>query len=164
MFHLYFPRQEMPAAAGVGAHSQEAQNGIEAATAPPIVRQGKRRVLIVDDDPAIRLLCERILEQTHEVTSVPSGRAALETLSQASFDLLLTDIRMPNMDGVTLLNEVVRLQRPVKLLAMTGSPASDMEERLSSVPLSGNIIRKPFTAPTLLAVVSRCFTQEPSQS
>ena len=61
------------------------------------------RILIAEDDPAVREFVERALGgRGHEVTAVEDGLAALEALAVDAFDLLLTDIRMPGLDGVTL--------------------------------------------------------------
>ena len=121
--------------------------------------RSRRRILIVDDDPAIRRLCERILATAYEVTTVPSARAALDELTRTRYHLLLTDLRMPNMDGVTLLKEVAKLPGAPSVLAMTGSVTREMEQRLQTVLLSGPVIHKPFTASMLLEEVGRCLAQ-----
>jgi PAS domain S-box-containing protein len=124
----------------------------------PTVQKAKKRVLVVDDDLPIRYLCERIFKESYQVTAVSSGRAALEALGREPYDILLTDLRMPNMDGAALLEEATKLQPALKLLAMTGSLSSELELRLRSVSLSAEVIRKPFAAPTLLEIVNRCLS------
>ncbi|MBI4342156.1 MAG: response regulator [Candidatus Omnitrophica bacterium] len=120
-------------------------------------KNGKPRVLIVDDDAPIRTLCERILRETYDVTAVPSARRALELLQREPYDLLLTDLMMPEMDGFELLERVSRMSPSLKVLAMTGSLTGETEKRLDAVAvLSGGVIRKPFTAPTLLDRVQQC--------
>ena len=119
----------------------------------------KQRMLVVDDNPPIRLLCERILQERYQVTAVSSGREALEAIGKEAYDLLLTDLRMPNMDGVELLNEVSKLDAIPKMMAMTGSITDDMQQRLAAVPLSAPILRKPFGAPALLELISQCLSQ-----
>lgn len=123
---------------------------------------GKLRVLIVDDDPPIRVLCERILNVRYEVTAVPTGQKALELLQREPYDLLLTDLMMPEMDGFELMDHVSRLSPSLKVLAMTGSLTSETEKRLDNMTvLSGGVIRKPFSAPVLLDRVCRCLTSQP---
>jgi PAS domain S-box-containing protein len=165
-FHLFFPyRQLEPAelAALQAAGDTPPPAAEPAAAVPPAAagtgRTAKPRILVVDDDPAIRRLCERILAPTCEVLVLPSGRAALDELGRTRYHLLLTDLRMPNMDGVTLLKEVAKLAHAPHVLAMTGSVTREMEQRLQTVPLSGPVIHKPFTAPTLLDEVGRCLGQ-----
>ena len=148
-FHLYFSRDltsvpvALPAAAadGDGAGTRREQGA------------NRQRVLVVDDEPPILHLCRRILETAYDVTTVTSGREALAELSRAPFDLLLTDIIMPEMDGFELLRQLGARPRPaLSILAMTGSLTLESEHRLVSVPL----IRKPFSAPALLDAVTRC--------
>ena len=156
-FHLYFPRELVP------GEMVEPPIGL-APAAPSMARpvhagngaHGKRRVLVVDDDSPIRVLCERILQDRYDVTSVSSARVALDMLRQEPYDLLLTDLIMPEMDGFELLEATVKLRPLPKLLVMTGSLTRDTESRLHGIPLGAAVIRKPFTAPTLLEIVTRC--------
>ncbi len=168
-FHLFFPYRELQSeeltslqpAGKAGAASAE-PDGLPAGPVAGAPGRGiKRRILIVDDDPAIRRLCERILATAYEVMIVPSARAALDALGRARYHLLLTDLRMPNMDGVTLLKEVAKLADVPSVLAMTGSVTREMEQQLRTVLLSGPVIHKPFTAPTLLEEVGRCLAHVP---
>jgi CheY-like chemotaxis protein len=165
-FHLFFPHRELeagelsvlqpPVMPRARAHAES--------PAPPAGNGGgsqKPRVLVVDDDPAIRRLCDRILATEYSVLTVPSARAALDELKRTRYHLLLSDLRMPNMDGVTLLKEVMKLPGAPSIMAMTGSVTQDMEQRLQTVPLNGPVIHKPFSAPTLLNSVSRCLAQSP---
>ena len=165
-FHLFFPYRELPleelaVLQPAGVASAE-PNGLPAGPIAGSPGRGvKRRILVVDDDPAIRRLCERILLTDYEVMIVPSARAALDELGHTRYHLLLTDLRMPNMDGVTLLKEVAKLAGAPSVLAMTGSVTREMEQQLQAVLLSGPVIHKPFTAPTLLEEVGRCLAHAP---
>ena len=169
-FHLYFPSQDVQPDTPISA--PDAPQASRAAEDPAVderrgLREGngranghhKPRVLVVDDNPPIRVLCERILQEVCEVTVVSSGREALEALGKESYDLLLTDLRMPNMDGVDLLKEVSKLNAVPRMMAMTGSITDEMQRRLKAVSLSTDILRKPFGAPALLALVNRCLSQ-----
>jgi CheY-like chemotaxis protein len=147
-FHLYFPRESSVAEAA------EAPAPGDKSTAA--ASDARRRVLVVDDHEPIRILCERILSEHYEVTVVPSADRALEELAHTPYDLMLTDLRMPNMDGVALLQMVASRHPAVKRMAMTGSLTSDLEQGMLSVSLHTGLIRKPFTAPMLLEQVDRC--------
>ena len=167
-FHLFFPYRELrseesgaPQPAKAAPAAVEANGAAAGRAAERPAQRGQWRILVVDDDPAVRRLCERILASAYEVLTVPSARAALEELKRARYHLLLTDLRMPNMDGVTLLKEVGKLRSAPLLLAMTGSVTREIEQRLHTVPLNGPVIHKPFTAPALLEEVGRCLAQVP---
>jgi PAS domain S-box-containing protein len=149
-FHLYFPREEAAVEAATPA-----ADGKPAAAAPG----ARRRVLVVDDHEPIRTLCARILNERYEVTAVSSADSALQELARNPYDLMLTDLRMPNMDGIALLQAVSSRHPAVKRMAMTGSLTNDLEQRLLSVSLDTGLIRKPFTAPALLEQVGRCLTE-----
>lgn len=146
-FHLYFPEHARAADVPAGngheqSRSQEAgRAGRPAADAPRALRG---RVLIVDDDRAVRLLCQRVLETAYAATSVSSGPSALELLAQESFDVLLTDLKMPGMDGFALLEEALKRQPGLRVIAMTGSLTTDMDQRLRACGVSCPLLRKPF--------------------
>ncbi len=68
------------------------------------------RILIVDDEVKLgKVLGETLTSQGHVVERCALGRAAVERIQQASFDLVITDLRMPDLDGVSVLREVRRL-------------------------------------------------------
>src|SRR6266487_2109363 len=73
------------------------------------LRSGPARLLVVDDNKVNRLLLGRSLElQGHSVAAAENGRVALEMLRRESFDILLLDIEMPEMDGFQVLEQLVR--------------------------------------------------------
>ncbi len=149
-FHVYLPMQT----GTVDAIAQPTK-----ATARATARQTstRRRVLVVDDEASIRTLCQRILAESYDVTTASSGGSALELLAQDAYDALLTDIRMPNMDGLTLLDHAAKRRPDMKLLAMTGSLTLDIEHRLNAVKLDRELIRKPFTPVMLQDALRHCF-------
>lgn len=85
----------------------------------------KLRVLVVDDNKVIRELVTRQLAKlgAHSTTAV-DGRHALELLDQETFDLVLMDVQMPEMDGITATNEIRKREEPVGkhtlVIALTG--------------------------------------------
>ncbi|MBI4343417.1 MAG: response regulator [Candidatus Omnitrophica bacterium] len=146
-FHLFFPRQLEATAAP--------ERPAPAAAPPARDGQGKRRVLIVDDDASIRLLCARILQEAYEVQVVPSADRALDILKRVPYDLLLTDLRMPEMDGFALIEEAVKAQPALNILAMTGSITPDVEQRMLAVPRCAAVLHKPFSAQALQQAVGK---------
>jgi EAL domain-containing protein (putative c-di-GMP-specific phosphodiesterase class I) len=82
------------------------------------------RVLLVDDEPAIARSLARILSAAgHVVSTARSGKDAVTLLASSTFDVVLSDIRMPGMDGLTLLREIRAKDLDVPVAFMTGSPA-----------------------------------------
>lgn len=105
------------------------------------------RILLADDDFALRDFIRRALEADgHDVVAVHDGGDALERLTSPldSFDLLLTDIRMPVLDGVALARHLARVEPVLPVLLMTGyaehrTPPAGLEGRVRGV------VVKPFT-------------------
>jgi CheY-like chemotaxis protein len=105
------------------------------------------RILIADDDAVIGTQVARALgEDGHETTLAADGAAALDRLAQAAgkFDLLLTDIKMPVMDGIALALAAARDYPEIVILLMTGY--ADQRERASGLDaLVHDVLAKPFT-------------------
>jgi two-component system, cell cycle response regulator CpdR len=105
------------------------------------------RILIAEDDVAVRALVTRALTQDgHQVVATVDGSEALEAFSRAKgqFDLLLTDIKMPVLDGIALALAVARDDPDLPILLMTGY--ADQRERASGLDaLIHDVIAKPFT-------------------
>lgn len=79
------------------------------------------QILVVDDEPGITKLCERLLVRAgYSVSSFTQPRAALEYLKREKVDLLLVDIRMPDISGFDLINSVQKYQPDMAVLVMTG--------------------------------------------
>ena len=84
----------------------------------------RTRVLLVDDEPAIARSLSRLLGAAgHDVTSAHGGEEAVALLANASIDVIVSDIRMPGMDGLTLLRAIRARDLDVPVAFMTGSPA-----------------------------------------
>ncbi|HVF43676.1 MAG TPA: response regulator [Pyrinomonadaceae bacterium] len=86
-------------------------------------RRGQRakRVLVVDDEESVRITTAAILEQEgYEVSTAESGREALAAAARAHFDLVLTDLRMDDMDGMALLHELQARHPNVVTVVLTG--------------------------------------------
>lgn len=101
------------------------------------------KVLVVDDDDAVRSVTSEMLRRSdREVTSVSSGQEALDTLKQASFDLILLDVGMPGMSGVEAY-QFIRVDLPdQKILFMTGYAEEDITDLANPNTF---ILPKPFT-------------------
>ena len=114
------------------------------------------RILIADDEEAIRSLIARALRQDgHEVMTANDGAQALDVLvrEKGAFELLLTDIRMPVMDGIALAHAAAHLHPDVTILLMTGY--ADQRERAHGLDaLIHDVITKPFSLGTVRKAVN----------
>jgi CheY-like chemotaxis protein len=112
------------------------------------------RILVAEDDDAIRALVARALSQDgHEVVATVDGGEAIDRLCrQPPFDLLLTDIKMPVMDGIALALAAAREQPELMILLMTGF--ADQRERAHGLDaLVHDVLAKPFTLSDLRSSV-----------
>ena len=115
----------------------------------------RKRILIVDDEPAICQLCERVLtEEGFEVNMASDGRAAWSMINKREYDLYLFDIKMPLMDGKELYKSLQKThpKSAGSVLFITGSAiGKDTENFLKS---SGRqVLLKPFTTEELKATI-----------
>lgn len=104
------------------------------------------RILVAEDEQTVRELVTRALVQDgHDVEAVPDGAAALEKLAAAEpFELLLSDIRMPVMDGIALAMSAARDYPQVAIVLMTGY-AGERDRALGIDELVQDIVLKPFS-------------------
>jgi DNA-binding NtrC family response regulator len=114
------------------------------------------RILLAEDDDALRALCARALRMDgHEISTACDGAEALDVIARddASFDLLLTDIRMPIMDGIALALATARDYPALTILLMTGY--ADQRERAHGLDaIIHDVIAKPFSVTTLRGAVT----------
>ena len=113
------------------------------------------RILVAEDETTVREFVSRALGLAgHQVTAVPDGGAALEALAEASFDLLLTDIVMPVMDGIALALRVTRDYPSLPVLLMSGYPKERQRAHNIDV-LVHDVLAKPFTLDELQKAVAK---------
>jgi two-component system response regulator (stage 0 sporulation protein F) len=111
-------------------------------------------ILVVDDNEPVRTLLRTVLEQAgHKVTEAPNGRLGLEAYRERPADVVITDLRMPEMNGLELILELTRSFHNVKVIAM--SETQDAEPALSAAKLLGahHTLQKPFSMDELLRIV-----------
>ena len=102
-------------------------------------------VLVVDDEASVREFVERALNYAgYAVTAVDSGHAALQELGRKDYDLILTDIVMPDLDGIALALKVAKQYPKTKVMIMTGY--ANQRERAHNLDfLAHDVVAKPFT-------------------
>lgn len=113
------------------------------------------RILLADDDKALRELVTRALQgEGHSVVAVDDGLEALQRLSGEAFDLLVSDLDMPGMDGMALTARVSASLPQIKVLLISG--LDDELQRAAGFP-AGRVatLAKPFTLDQVKAAVRR---------
>ncbi|UCE25492.1 MAG: response regulator [Candidatus Zixiibacteriota bacterium] len=110
-------------------------------------------ILVVDDELLIRdLLYDFFTDQGWDISIAESGEKALEILRSKKIDLVLTDLKMPNMDGLMLTSEVRESYPDIPVVIMTGYPSVDSAVSALRQKVSDYII-KPFNINELYKVV-----------
>ena len=101
-----------------GRSSPSATHGVP----PP---QAKGRVLVVDDELVVARMYARMLSGAHEITVATDGLSAADLVASRDFDVVLSDVMMPGMDGLDLLRIVRRRDPCVSVLIVTGAPSAE---------------------------------------
>lgn len=116
----------------------------------------RTRILFVDDEPGVRELFPVMVSTVDgqwETRCVDSGRRALEALERETFDLVVSDMRMPGMTGAELLNEVLRRYPATGRMIVTGF--AEESDVLRCVGSTHQFLSKPFDLPVLRAALNR---------
>lgn len=115
------------------------------------------RILLAEDDESMRRFLASALERAgHEVTSCADGEEGLEALHDQphEFDLLLTDIVMPGVDGIELARKAAETDAALKIMFITGFAAVALNPG-SQAPKDAKVLSKPFHLRDLVAEVDR---------
>ncbi len=114
------------------------------------------RILLAEDDDAMRQYLARALERSgYEVIAVDRGTEALPLLETERFDLLLTDIVMPEMDGIELAQHAAKIVPDMRVMFITGFAAVTLKAG-KAVP-QAKVLSKPFHLRDLVLEVDRMF-------
>jgi CheY-like chemotaxis protein len=122
---------------------------------------GRARILVIDDERAVRdLISDALTIEGHEVLTAENGKEGLDFIGQYRFDLVFCDLRMPEMDGQALYEEVQRdhpqvLKRIVFVTAQANSSDYGPFLRETGIP----VIEKPFTLSQLRQAVTKMVGQ-----
>ena len=119
----------------------------------------KYRILVVDDEEDIRNVSCLLLEKAGcDAVSFDGAQAALDAMEKESFDLVLTDMLMPDMDGVELITEVRRRDPEQVIVAMSGGGHAPKESYLQIAKLYGvqAVLPKPFNREILINALVGC--------
>ena len=114
------------------------------------------RILMVDDDPDICFVLKKLLERHgHEVLAALNGREALERLASAPCDVVITDMIMPEMDGVELIMKMREDYPLMKVIAISGGGRISAEEylKMAKTLKVSRTFQKPIKSADLIAAV-----------
>jgi DNA-binding response OmpR family regulator len=116
-------------------------------------------ILVADDDQQYAELLAKILEkQQHKVVVAYDGAEALKLFASQKFDLIITDILMPHVDGIELIMQLIEKDSVVPIIAMSGGHSSRHSSfNLQSANILGvqTILQKPFSIQQLLDAVNK---------
>ncbi len=105
----------------------------------------KRKILLAEDDGLVRLVTGRVLEEfADEVVEVATGDAALAALCRGTFDLLVTDLRMPGVNGLDVLQASKECNENCPVVLISGYADDAIARRVDE--LGGTLLHKPFGA------------------
>jgi excisionase family DNA binding protein len=123
-----------------------------AKTAPVNARP---RVLVVDDEASIRdLLAKTLALAEYDVDVAPDGRSALERMRMYPYDLLIADLKMPGMDGLTVIREAKRYKADLPVIIITGFSTESSAIEAVNIGVAG-YLTKPFRVPQVLAAAAK---------
>ncbi|MGE3539222.1 MAG: response regulator [Candidatus Tectimicrobiota bacterium] len=116
------------------------------------------RILLIDDEPYVRDVLRRFLEHAgYEVVEAPNGREALQQYDSIPIDLIITDLLMPEQDGLEIIQALRRQTPCVKIIAISGGGQTGL---LDLLPIAEKLgaqctLRKPLRRHELLAAVQQ---------
>ena len=111
------------------------------------------KILIVDDEPGIQAMIKALLTMAgHESVTAEDGLKALELITNNTFDLIITDLRMPRMDGLSLIRKVAALGTSIPVILVTGYTSPETASEAIKLGVCG-YLAKPFKIDELLSTV-----------
>jgi len=115
-----------------------------------------QKILIIDDEPYILMMLKKMLEKAgYDVDLASNGREGMELFQKEPAGLVITDIIMPEKEGLETIREMKRLSPDLKIIAMSGGGKISAENYLETASIFGatRIIEKPFTQNEMVSAV-----------
>jgi excisionase family DNA binding protein len=138
--------------------SQRLRGGARAAAPAPVrpaAGAARPRVLVVDDEASIRdLLAKTLALAEYDVDVAADGRSALERMRMYPYDLLIADLKMPGMDGLTVIREAKRYKADLPVIIITGFSTESSAIEAVNLGVAG-YLTKPFRVPQVLAAAAK---------
>ena len=121
------------------------------------------RILIIDDEPNILLMLKKMLERSGYIVDMAiNGKEGLELFTKFPADLIITDIVMPEKEGLETIREIKKDHPHVKIIAISGGGRIDSTEYLASARLFGasRIFQKPFKQKEIVTAVKELLSEQ----
>ena len=119
------------------------------------VTSARPRILVVDDETSIRdLLAKTLAMSDYDVDVAADGRAAIDRMRLNNYDLLITDVRMPGMDGLTVIREARRYKANLPVIVITGFSTESTAIEALNLGVAG-YLTKPFQRRQVLSKVAK---------
>ena len=115
-----------------------------------------KRILIIDDETNILLMLKKMLERAgYEIDLASNGEEGLRLFRKAPSDLVITDIIMPEKEGLETIREMRKMQPEMKIIAMSGGGKISADNYLETAKIFGasRIMEKPFTQQAMVSTV-----------
>ncbi|HVG72690.1 MAG TPA: response regulator [Vicinamibacterales bacterium] len=129
--------------------------GVGGVGAAAQARTGRHRVLVVDDEASIReLLSKTLALAEYDVDTAADATSALDRMRSAAYDLLIADLKMPGMDGLTLIRQAKRIKQDLPVIIITGFSTESSAIEAVNLGVAG-YLTKPFRVPQVLAAAAK---------
>ena len=114
-----------------------------------------KRILVIDDEEIVRICCERSLApEGYDVVTAETGPEGLQKLWDAHFDLVITDLKMPEMDGLEVLAHIRKARPETKVIIVTGYDTEGTTNEIMDAGACG-YLGKPFCPEDLMTAVHK---------
>ena len=143
--------------AWLDSQRSRSSEGLMSPSASTASRDSRQRVLVVDDEASIRdLLAKTLALAEYDVDTAPDGPAALDRLREGrtGYNLMIADLRMPGMDGLTLIREAKQLSPNLPIIIITGFSTESSAIEAVNLGVAG-YLTKPFRVPQVLAAAAK---------
>jgi DNA-binding NtrC family response regulator len=119
----------------------------------------KRRILVVDDEDTLRtVLSQELKGEGYEVETAADGQIAIDTLKNKQFELILLDIKMPNVNGFEVLKYIKQNHPNLKVIMLTGF--ADLKNAIESKKLGAeDFVSKPYDLVDLITTIERVLSE-----
>ena len=135
------------------------QENVQMRGATSFRRDGKARLLVVDDEKNILEILTRLLSSFgYEVEGAGGGRHGLELFTEGDFDLVITDLNMPDMDGGRLARLIKDVSSETPVILITGDPDASDQLQANGGAVDA-LMYKPFSLPHVLSTIDRFLSE-----